>query len=87
MILTNFDAFFDDNSFLHSFCNASSLTKNKLKSSNTWREPKILFSCILTYYEKLHCLSKLIRTMHSHPLTQCFQLDLMLTKSLASILF
>ena len=62
MILTNFDAFFEDNSFLHSFCNASSLTKNKLKSSNTWREPKILFSCILTYLWE----TTLPLTTHTH---------------------
>ncbi len=35
MVLTNFDAFFEDKSFLHSFCNSSSLTKNELKSSST----------------------------------------------------
>lgn len=53
-ILTNFDAFFEDKSFLHSFCSASSLTKNKLKSSNTCRESKIL--AVARYYEKPHCL-------------------------------
>ena len=44
--LTNFEAFFEEKSVLHSFCNVSSLTKNRLKSSSTCRESKtLLINC------------------------------------------